>query len=126
MRAILLLFLVVLAICIPDQAPVIGIYTQTNFGDLPKDPSNTYISASYVKYMQTSGAQVVPIFAFTKDKSYFDKLLPQLNGVVFPGGDEAININNLWTSNADYILKYAINQTNNGNPFAVWGICLGW
>ena len=117
MRAILLLFLVVLAISIPDQAPVIGIYTQTNFGDLPKDPSNTYISASYVKYMQTSGAQVVPIFAFTKDKSYFDKLLPQLNGVVFPGGDEAININNLWTSNADYILKYAINQTNNGNIY---------
>lgn len=73
-----------------------------------------------------SGAQVVPIFAFTKDKSYFDKLLPQLNGVLFPGGGQAININNIWTSNADYILKYAINQTNNGNPFPIWGTCLGW
>lgn len=73
-----------------------------------------------------SGAQVVPIFAYNKDKSYFDKLLPQLNGVLFPGGGQEININNIWTSNADYILKYAINQTNSGNPFAVWGTCLGW
>lgn len=126
MKGILLLLFVVVIICIPDQAPVIGIYTQTNFGDLPKDPTNTYISASYVKYMQASGAQVVPIFAFTKDKKYFDKILSQINGVIFPGGDEAININNLWTQNADYILKYAINQTNSGNQFAVWGICLGW
>jgi gamma-glutamyl hydrolase len=126
MKELLLLCLVVVSISIPSQAPVIGIYTQTNFADSPKDPSNTYISASYVKYMQASGAQVVPIFAFTKDRSYFDKILSQINGIVFTGGDEEININNLWTSNADYIFKYAINQTKSGNPFAIWGICLGW
>lgn len=56
-----------------------------------------------------SGAQVVPIFAYTNDKNYFDKLLPKLNGILFPGGAISINIDNLWTQNADYILKYAIN-----------------
>ncbi len=136
MKAISLLLLVGLAICVPSQAPVIGIYTQTDSSDEPKGQSidlesdeassYTYIAASYVKYIQMSGAQVVPIFAYTKDRSYFDRLLPQLNGVLFPGGGQAININNIWTSNADYILKYAINQTNNGNPFPVWGTCLGW
>lgn len=33
-----------------------------------------------------SGAQVVPIFAFS-NKAYFDELLPQINGVLFPGKD---------------------------------------
>lgn len=33
-----------------------------------------------------SGAQVVPIFAYSKSTEYFDKLLPKLNGVFFPGG----------------------------------------
>jgi gamma-glutamyl hydrolase len=73
-----------------------------------------------------SGAQVVPIFSYTKDKAYLDNLLPQLNGVLFPGGGTAININNIWTKNADYILKYAMEQNKKGNPFPVWGTCLGW
>jgi gamma-glutamyl hydrolase len=34
-------------------------------------------------------------------------------------------MNNRWTSNADYILKYAINENNKGNVFPVWGTCLG-
>lgn len=55
-----------------------------------------------------SGAQVVPIFAFS-NRSYFDDLLPKLNGVLFTGGSMEINIVNKWTQNADYILKWAIN-----------------
>jgi gamma-glutamyl-gamma-aminobutyrate hydrolase PuuD len=86
----------------------------------------TYIAASYVKFIEMSGAQVVPIFAYTKNRTYFDALLPKLNGVLFPGGGEAISIGNIWTSNADYILKYAISENKKGNPFPVWGTCLGW
>lgn len=55
-----------------------------------------------------SGAQVIPIFAFN-DKSYFDEILPKINGVLFPGGDMDININNKWTQNSEYIMKYAMN-----------------
>jgi gamma-glutamyl hydrolase len=73
-----------------------------------------------------SGAQVLPIFAYTNDKTYFDKLFPKLNGVLFPGGSIHISIDNIWTQNADYILKYAINQNKKGNVFPVWGTCLGW
>ena len=56
-----------------------------------------------------SGAQVVPIFAYTNNTNYLDQLLSKLNGVLFPGGAVYISIDNLWTKNADYILKYAIN-----------------
>lgn len=121
-----------MAISVPLQAPIIGIYTQTDTSDEPKGEgvklaSNySYIAASYVKYIQISGAQVVPIFAYTKDRAYFDNLLPKLNGVLFPGGGSAIDITNTWTKNADYILKYAIEQNKKGNPFPVWGTCLGW
>ena len=44
---------------IPPQNPVIGIYTQT------ANENSSYIAASYVKFIQMSGAQVVPIFSFS-------------------------------------------------------------
>ena len=31
-----------------------------------------------------SGARVIPLLAFS-DKSYFDEILPKINGVLFPG-----------------------------------------
>lgn len=54
-----------------------------------------------------SGAQVVPIFAFS-NTSYLDNILSKVNGVLFTGGGTYINIGNRWTQNADYIVKYAI------------------
>lgn len=71
-----------------------------------------------------SGAQVVPIFAYS-NRSYFDNLLPRINGVLFPGGDTDINITTKWTQNADYIFKYAMEQNKKGNVFPIWGTCLG-
>jgi gamma-glutamyl-gamma-aminobutyrate hydrolase PuuD len=78
----------------PNQFPIIGIYTQSDTSDEPPTPNHqtqslkgsnySYIPASYVKYIQMSGAQVVPIFAYS-NRDYFDELLPQINGVLFPG-----------------------------------------
>lgn len=34
-------------------------------------------------------------------------------------------MSNQWTKNADAILKYAKQQNDAGNPFPVWGTCLG-
>jgi len=42
-----------------------------------------YITASYVKFIEMSGAQVVPIFAFGK-QSDIAAPFPKLNGVLFP------------------------------------------
>lgn len=72
-----------------------------------------------------SGAQVVPIFAFS-DTTYLDNILSKVNGVLFTGGGMEFNINNKWTKNADHILKYAIDQNKKGNPYPVWGTCLGF
>jgi hypothetical protein len=42
--------------CIYSYIPVIGIYTQDY------DGNKSYIAASYVKYLEMSGARVVPLF----------------------------------------------------------------
>lgn len=111
MKAFLLSLLVIAAFALPDQRPNIGIYTQVNEDDLPRGDSNdifqTFISASYIKFVEMAGAQVVPIFAYS-NQSEIAALLPKLNGVLFPGGDLDFDINNRWTSNANFIFKYAI------------------
>lgn len=71
-----------------------------------------------------AGAQVVPIF-YKSTQADLKLLLSQINGVVFPGGGMELNISNEFTKNADYILKYSMEQNDLGKPFPVWGICLG-
>ena len=72
-----------------------------------------------------SGAQVVPIFAYNSTE-YLDDILSKVNGVLFTGGGIDFNMKNKWTQTADHILKYAIDQNKNGNPYPVWGTCLGF
>lgn len=67
---------------IPPQNPVIGIFTQT-YNDTPTVKSS-YIAASYVKFIEMSGAQVVPIFSFSPSSDVL-ALLKKINGVLFPG-----------------------------------------
>lgn len=92
--------LIVGALSLPKQTPIIGIFTQSDSSDEPVNSIRTqkrdvtksnfsYIAASYVKYIQMSGAQVVPIFAYS-NTAYLDELLPKLNGVLFPGNASII------------------------------------
>ena len=41
------------------------------------------------------------------------------------GGDIDVDIKYKWTRNAEYVLKYAMAETKRGNPFPLWGTCLG-
>jgi agmatine/peptidylarginine deiminase len=67
---------------VPPQNPVIGIYTQT-LSNTTTDKSS-YIAASYVKFIEMSGAQVVPIYSFANTSDILT-LLGKINGVLFPG-----------------------------------------
>ena len=105
---------------IPPQEPVIGIFTQT----YEHAEGKSYIAASYVKFIEMSGAQVVPIFSFS-ETSEIKEILEKVNGVLFPGGAMEFSIENQWTKNADYILKYAKEENDQGRPFPLWFTCLG-
>ncbi|KAK7491886.1 hypothetical protein BaRGS_00016905 [Batillaria attramentaria] len=49
-------------------------------------PGDTYIAADYVKFLESAGARVVPIFAGNPEE-YYTHLFNNLNGVLLPGGD---------------------------------------
>lgn len=66
----------------PPQNPVIGIFTQTHTNT--STSKSSYIAASYVKFIEMSGAQVVPIYSFA-DTTQVLALLKKINGVLFPG-----------------------------------------
>jgi len=69
---------------------MIGILSQQLSGDLLDDPRfegyDSYMMASYVKYLEQSGARVVPLIMGEPIEVTMEKL-SKLNGVFFPGGD---------------------------------------
>lgn len=83
MKAFLILGLLISLSCsledAPSQNPVIGVFTQTYTSQ------SSYIAASYVKFLEMAGAQVVPIFSFSETSEVLS-LLKKINGVLFPGG----------------------------------------
>jgi gamma-glutamyl hydrolase len=66
----------------PPQNPVIGVFTQTLSNTTTNKSS--YIAASYVKFIELAGAQVVPIYSFANTSDILT-LLSKINGVLFPG-----------------------------------------
>ena len=88
-----------------NTQPVIGIVAQGLDPPLTTDPRfegyQTYIMASYVQFMEGSGARVVPLLS-TDDWATTEEKLSKLDGVLLPGGD------NDYTDFARGIYEYAI------------------
>lgn len=88
MKGFILLLLISLTLAlnikdeIPPQNPVIGIYTQTYLNT--STSKSSYIAASYTKFIEMSGAQVVPIYSFSNTTEIL-ALLKKINGVLFTG-----------------------------------------
>lgn len=74
---------------LPDvtNSPVFGVLNLKSSYTLKDYPNAThYIQSSYVKFLEMSGAQVVPI-KLTDNYEEIDKILKMVNGVLFTGGD---------------------------------------
>ena len=75
--------------------------------------------AAYVRYLEASGARVLPILMNDDEETVLSKL-SMVNGVLIPGGA------------GDYrhvgkiILDKAIEYNDAGQFFPVWGTCLGF
>ena len=73
-----------------NKQPVIGILTQTLETEMQADERFSdykyYIMSSYVKYIEASGARIVPII-YDETKESIDDKLSKLDGILFPGGD---------------------------------------
>ena len=123
MRSVLVLVLLALSQAGIRQTPIIGVYTQDS--DYPGFENQTYIASSYIKILESAGAQVVPVF-YTNTEQQLAALLPQLNGMLFPGGEMPIDIKNTWTSNIAFILNWAMKENDKSKVFPIWATCLGY
>uniref|UniRef100_A0A336L4L4 folate gamma-glutamyl hydrolase n=1 Tax=Culicoides sonorensis TaxID=179676 RepID=A0A336L4L4_CULSO len=105
-----------------DSADIFG---DQIFLDSIRGDWQSYIGASYVKFIEGGGARVVPIW-IDKPKKYYEKIMKRVNGVLFPGGN-ADFVNNWGYAQAGRFIYEIANEMNSrGEYFPLWGTCLGF
>lgn len=114
--------------CALNYRPIIGILSQ-ELSDYMHDkyPGNytSYIAASYVKYVEGSGARVVPI-KINQTESYYQQVVNYVNGILIPGGAANFSASGGFGDAARELYRRAILKNSQGNYFPVWGTCLGF
>lgn len=83
-----------------------------------------YIAASYVKYLESAGARVVPI-RLDLPLTQYTELFRSINGILFPGGSASITQSE-YSNTARIFFNKAIESYDDGDYFPVWGTCLGF
>ncbi|XP_055535695.1 gamma-glutamyl hydrolase-like isoform X2 [Wyeomyia smithii] len=111
-----------------NEEPVIGILAQEMSYSLAakyEEDFESYIAASYVKFIEGAGARAVPIW-INKPRSYYEGILPLLNGVLLPGGSTWFNQSNGYADAGRHIYDIATQLNYDGSYFPIWGTCLGF
>ena len=103
-----------------NDRPIIAILAQLT----PPDKNNSYIAASYIKYLEGSGARVVPIPA-SMSLEEAEKIFESVNGVLFPGGGIAWYTSGYY-HHAKLFFDKAVEANKKGDYFPIWGTCLGF
>ncbi|XP_029001713.1 gamma-glutamyl hydrolase isoform X2 [Betta splendens] len=123
-------FLWCVSFCSSDQRnyrPIIGVLAQEVYS--PKPNQTAYIAASYVKFLESAGARVVPVM-INQTLEEYKALFHSINGVSFdrilyPGGGVSI-ISSGYERAAKIFYELAIEANKRGDYFPVWGTCLGF
>ncbi|KAI2662278.1 Gamma-glutamyl hydrolase [Labeo rohita] len=88
-----------------NERPIIGVLAQDVYD--PQPQKNSYIAASYVKFLESAGARVVPLI------------------VLFPGGGVSLESSG-YSKAAGIFYRLALEANSNGDYFPIWGTCLGF
>lgn len=103
-----------------NDMPIIGVFTQPSTSSEGNCGKNClYLAASYVKYLESAGARVVPINYYAS-KSKLDSIFNSVNGIFFPGGGA------VFPESAQYMFDKAVAANDAGDFFPVWGTCMGF
>lgn len=109
------------------QVPVIGILSQV-LRDYKRfsDHHQLHLVSSYVKWIESAGAQVFPILLNQND-AYYEHVFNQTNGLLLPGGDNLLDPakNTPMMVAAKKLYKLAIEANDRGDYYPIWGTCLG-
>ncbi|XP_013856545.1 gamma-glutamyl hydrolase, partial [Austrofundulus limnaeus] len=121
----LLLFISLFSLCSSadrNDKPIIGVLAQEAFQ--PKPNQSAYIAASYVKFLESAGARVVPVM-INQTLDQYKTLFNSINGILYPGGGVSI-ISSGYQRAAKIFYELAIEANKRGDYFPVWGTCLGF
>lgn len=109
------------------NTPIIGVLTQV-FRDYKRYLSNRtlHLPSSYIKWLESSGAQAIPIL-LNQDDSYYQRIFSITNGLLFPGGDNLLDPKKETPMMiaAKKLYKLAVDANNRGDHYPIWGTCLG-
>ncbi|KAM1057720.1 hypothetical protein ACFX2A_031629 [Malus domestica] len=108
-----------------NYRPVIGILSHPGdgaSGRLSNASTASYIAASYVKFVESAGARVIPLIYNEPPDILFQKL-DLVNGVLFTGGWAK---SGLYYDVAERIFKKIIENNDAGDHFPLYTICLGF
>lgn len=106
-----------------SKNPIIGVLMQKSRKDM-ESLGKYYIAASYVKYLESAGARVVPVRPdLTKEE--YERLFQSINGVLFPGGSADLQTSG-YALAAKTFYDLARQSFDDGDYFPVWGTCLGF
>ncbi|XP_034562236.1 gamma-glutamyl hydrolase [Notolabrus celidotus] len=125
----MLLLLCICFSCLPfyssatrNDRPIIGVLAQEVRS--PKPNQNSYIAASYVKFLESAGARVVPVMINQTVEEY-KTLFNSINGILYPGGAASLTTSG-YARAAKIFYDLAIEANDRGDFFPVWGTCLGF
>ncbi|EHB09195.1 Gamma-glutamyl hydrolase, partial [Heterocephalus glaber] len=102
----------------------LGVLMQKTTNMKIKHLGKYYIAASYVKYLESAGARVVPVRPNLTHSEY-EELFKSINGILFPGG--GADLEKSGYANVSKIFYNLSRQSfDDGDYFPVWGTCLGF
>lgn len=117
------------SIALPAQPtnPIMGIITDPlqECGYTPPTGTVQCVESFYVRWLATAGIRSVPI-PWNTTKEHRDSLLQQVNGVLFPGGALVGTVFDEYFAVVEDVVKTAIRWNQQGDPFLVWGTCMGF
>ncbi|XP_071725936.1 gamma-glutamyl hydrolase 2-like [Rutidosis leptorrhynchoides] len=108
-----------------NYRPVIGIVTHPGdgaSGRLSNATNASYIAASYVKFVESAGARVIPLI-YNEPLETLQMKLNLVNGVLFTGGWSKTG---LYFDVIEGIFKHVLKKNDAGEHFPLLAICLGF
>ncbi|KAL0482619.1 gamma-glutamyl hydrolase [Acrasis kona] len=109
-----------------NNRPIIGVLTQpTSVKYHPNNIEQQYITASYIKFVEMSGARAVHI-PFDAPKEELKRLFNGVNGLLYTGGMLDMKNGTQYFDNGLYLYSLALEANAKGDYFPIWGTCQGF
>lgn len=109
------------------DTPIIGILSLEPYAIKKFYPHlhiNSYIAASYVKFLESAGARIIPVW-IGQDQQYYERAVRYTNGILFPGGATYFNESKGYAEAAQIIFDIVKKLNDMGVYYPLVGICLG-